>query len=141
MTRKVLKIIKLQCPTNKTNPSPPINPTLNQHNINIINFYKEFNTQTKNQKKMIIPIIITIYDNKNFSFVTKTPPTSDLLKKTLKIPKKSNKPNQKKIKKITHTQLIKITKIKKPDLYTIDKKRTVHTIAKTTHSMNINIIN
>jgi large subunit ribosomal protein L11 len=140
MAKKVTGMVKLQCPAGKANPSPPVGPALGQHGVNIMQFCKEFNARTKDQDGMIIPVIITVYGDRSFTFVTKTPPASDLLKKALKLKKGSGIPNRTKVGKITHAQLVEIAKIKEPDLYSIDEAGAVRTIAGTARSMGIDVI-
>ena len=140
MAKKVTGMVKLQCPAGKANPSPPVGPALGQHGVNIMQFCKEFNARTKDQDGMIIPVIITVYGDRSFTFVTKTPPASDLLKKALKLKKGSGIPNRNKVGKITYAQLVEIAKIKEPDLYSIDEAGAVRTIAGTARSMGIDVI-
>jgi large subunit ribosomal protein L11 len=140
MAKKVTGMVKLQCPAGKANPSPPVGPALGQHGVNIMQFCKEFNARTKEQDGMIIPVIITVYGDRSFTFVTKTPPASDLLKKALKLKKGSGIPNRTKVGKITYAQLAEIAKIKEPDLYSIDEAGAIRTIAGTARSMGIDVI-
>ena len=135
--KKVIGQIKLQLPAGKANPSPPVGPALGQHGVNIMQFCKEFNARTADQAGMIIPVIISVYNDRSFTFETKTPPASDLLKKALKLKKGSGVPNRNKVGKITREQLLEIAKIKEPDLYAIDEEGAIRTIAGTARSMGI----
>ena len=140
MARKIIGVIKLQCPAGKANPSPPVGPALGQHGVNIMGFCKEFNARTKDQPGMIIPVIITVYQDRTFSFITKTPPASILLKKAAKVAKGSGEPNREKVGTVTRQQLVEIAKLKEPDLYAIDEEGAVKTIAGTARSMGINVV-
>lgn len=140
MAKKVTGQVKLQCPAGKANPSPPVGPALGQHGVNIMQFCKEFNARTKDAEGMIIPVIITVYADRSFTFVTKTPPASVLLKKALNIQKGSGVPNRTKVGKITREQLVEIAKLKEPDLYAIDENGAVNSIAGTARSMGIDVI-
>jgi large subunit ribosomal protein L11 len=140
MAKKVTGMIKLQCPAGKANPSPPVGPALGQHGVNIMQFCKEFNARTKDQAGMIIPVIITVYADRSFTFVTKTPPAAVLLKKALNLKSGSGEPNRNKVGKITRAQLEEIAKAKEPDLYATNIDAAVKTIAGTARSMGIDVI-
>ena len=140
MAKKVIGMVKLQCPAGKANPSPPVGPALGQHGVNIMGFCKEFNARTKDQDGMTIPVVITIYADRSFSFVCKTPPAAVLIMKELGLKGGSGEPNQRKVGKITKDQLIKIAEMKMPDLYAIDQAGAVKTIAGTCRSMGVDII-
>ena len=139
MAKKVIGMVKLQCPAGKANPSPPVGPALGQHGVNIMGFCKEFNSRTKDQEGMIIPVIITIYKDRSFSFITKTPPAAVLIRKELGLAKGSGEPNRHKVGRLTHAQLVKIAETKAPDLYSIDEKGAVRTIAGTARSMGVDV--
>ena len=140
MAKKVTGMVKLQCPAGKANPSPPVGPALGQHGVNIMQFCKEFNARTKDQAGMIIPVIITVYADRSFTFVTKTPPAAVLLKKALNLKSGSGEPNRSKVGKITRAQLEEIAKAKEPDLYATNMDAAVKTIAGTARSMGIDVI-
>ena len=140
MAKKVTGMVKLQCPAGKANPSPPVGPALGQHGVNIMQFCKEFNARTKDQAGMIIPVIITVYADRSFTFVTKTPPAAVLLKKALNLKSGSGEPNRNKVGKITRAQLEEIAKAKEPDLYATNMDAAVKTIAGTARSMGIDVI-
>lgn len=116
MAQKIVAYVKLQIPAGKANPAPPVGPALGQHGVNIVAFTKEFNERTKNDMGLIIPVVITIYSDRSFTFITKTPPAAVLIKKACGIESGSGVPNKTKVAKITHDQLIKIAEQKMPDL-------------------------
>jgi len=140
MAKKVLTTIKLQIPAGKANPSPPVGPALGQHGVNIMEFCKAFNAQTQAEEGLIIPVVITVYQDRSFSFITKTPPASVLLKKAAGIIKGSGEPNKNKVGQITREQLVEIAKTKMPDLNAIDLSGAIKTIEGTARSMGITII-
>ena len=139
MAKKVIAQIKLQVPAGKANPSPPIGPALGQHGVNIMDFCKAFNARTQNEAGMIIPVVITVYQDRTFTFITKTPPASVLLKKAAKLQKGSSNPKLNKVAKITREQVEEIAKIKMPDLNANDLDAAVLIIAGTARSMGIEI--
>ena len=139
MAKNIIGKIKLQIPAGQANPSPPVGPALGQHGVSIMEFCKAFNAKTKDQEGMIIPAIITIYNDKTFSFITKTPPASVLLKKEVGIAKASGEPNRVKIGKISLEQVRKIAAIKLPDLNTSDIDVAVKIIKGTAKSMGIEV--
>jgi large subunit ribosomal protein L11 len=137
--KKVAAIIKLQCPAGKANPSPPVGPALGQHGLNIMQFCKEFNARTQQQGDIIIPVVITAYSDRSFTFITKTPPASILLLKEAKLEKGSGEPNKTKVGKVTQAQVRKIAELKLPDLNTTDVEAAMRTIAGTARSMGIEV--
>ena len=139
MAKKITGYIKLQVPAGKANPSPPVGPALGQHGVNIMGFCKEFNARTQKDMGMIIPVVITVFADRSFTFVTKTPPASDLIKKALKIESGSGTPNRLKVGKLTMAQLREIAEKKLPDLYDYDVDTAVRTIAGTARSMGVEI--
>ena len=140
MAKKVLTNIKLQIPAGKANPSPPVGPALGQHCVNIMEFCKAFNAQTQSEEGLIIPVVITVYQDRSFSFITKTPPASVLLKKAAGIIKGSGEPNKTKVGQVTREQIVEIAKTKKPDLNAVDLEGAMKTIEGTARSMGITII-
>ncbi|RLA93218.1 MAG: 50S ribosomal protein L11 [Deltaproteobacteria bacterium] len=140
MAKKVIATIKLQIPAGKANPSPPVGPALGQHGVNIMEFCKAFNEKTKTDEGMIIPVLITVYQDRTFSFITKTPPASVLLKKAAGIIKGSGEPNRVKVGKVTREQVVEIAKTKMPDLNAIDLEGAIKTIEGTARSMGISIV-
>ena len=116
--KKVTAIIKLQCPAGKANPAPPVGPALGQHGLNIMQFCKEFNARTQSQGDLIIPVLITAYADRSFTFITKTPPASILLKRAAKVEKGSGEPNKNKVGKVSMKQVREIAELKMPDLNT-----------------------
>lgn len=137
MAKKVVTQIKLQVPAGKANPSPPIGPALGQHGVNIMEFCKQFNAKTQKQEGMIIPVVITVYQDRSFSFITKTPPASILLIKAAGVEKGSGTPNKDKVGKVTKKQVIEIAKLKMPDLTAANLDAAVRTIEGTARSMGI----
>lgn len=140
MAKKVTAYIKLQVPAGQANPSPPVGPALGQHGVNIMEFCKAFNAQTQSlEPGLPIPVVITVYSDRSFTFVTKTPPAAVLLKKAAKIPKGSGEPNTKKVGTVNREQLEEIARIKEPDLTAADMDAAVRTIAGTARSMGLNV--
>lgn len=140
MAKKVIGLIKLQIEAGKANPSPPIGPALGQHGVNIMDFCKQYNAKTQKQAGMIIPVVITVYGDRSFSFITKTPPASALLLKAAKIAKGSGEPNKKKVGKVTMAQVKEIAELKKPDLNAYDEEMACRIIAGTARSMGIKVV-
>ena len=139
MAQKVTGYVKLQIPAGKATPAPPVGPALGQHGVNIAAFTKEFNERTKNDVGMIIPVIITVYADRSFTFVTKTPPASVLIMKAAKIEKGSGEPNRNKVGSLTHAQVEEIAKLKLPDLNAASLESAVKSIAGTARSMGIDV--
>jgi large subunit ribosomal protein L11 len=139
MAKKVIGSVKLQVKGGQANPSPPIGPALGQHGVNIAEFCKTFNARTQDQLGTVIPVIITIYADRSFSFITKTPPASILLKQAAQIAKGSSEPNKSKVGKVSHKQVEEIAKQKMEDLNAFDLKAAVHIIEGTARSMGITI--
>ncbi|MBC7355651.1 MAG: 50S ribosomal protein L11 [Desulfomicrobiaceae bacterium] len=139
MAKKVTAIVKLQLPAGAANPSPPVGPALGQHGVNIMEFCKAYNAKTQNQKGMIIPVEITIYQDRSFTFVTKTPPAAVLLMKAAKVEKGSGEPNKKKVGTVTMSQVEEIAKLKMPDLSAYDLEAACRTILGTAKSMGIEV--
>ena len=138
MAKKIEAYIKLQVPAQDANPSPPVGPALGQHGVNIMEFCKAFNAQTQSlEKGMPVPVVITVYNDRSFTFIMKTPPASILLKKAAGIQKGSGVPNRDKVGKVTRAQLEEIAKTKDPDLTAADMDAAVRTIAGRARSMGI----
>lgn len=137
MAKKVVGTVKLQIPAGSANPSPPVGPALGQQGVNIMEFCKAFNARTKEQQGLIIPVVITVYADKSFSFITKTPPAAVLLKKALNIEKGSGEPNRTKVGKVTSAQLREIAETKMPDLNASDVEHAMRMIAGTARSMGL----
>lgn len=140
MAQKVTGFIKLQIPAGKATPAPPVGPALGQHGVNIMAFTKEFNERTKDKAGLIIPVVITVYADKSFSFITKTPPASVLIKKTCKIESGSGVPNKTKVAKITKAQLQEIAETKMPDLNAANLDTAMSMIAGTARSMGVEVV-
>lgn len=137
MAKKMMAKIKLQIPAGAANPSPPVGPALGQHGVNIMEFCKAFNAKTQDQKGMIIPVLITVFQDRSFTFITKTPPASILLLKAAKLDKGSGEPNKTKVGKVSMGQVEEIAKVKLPDLTAKDLEAAKHTIMGTARSMGI----
>ena len=139
MAKKVSGYIKLQIPAGKATPAPPVGPALGQHGVNIVQFTKEFNARTADQDGMLIPVIITVYADRSFSFVTKTPPASVLIKKELNLQLGSGVPNKEKVGTITREQLKKIAEYKQKDLNAATVDAAISMIAGTARSMGVTV--
>ena len=139
MAKKVEGYIKLQIPAAKATPAPPVGPALGQHGVNIVQFTKEFNAKTAGQEGMIIPVVITVYQDKSFSFITKTPPAAVLLKKACKIESGSGVPNKTKVATISKAEIQKIAELKMPDLNAGSVETAMSMIAGTARSMGITV--
>ncbi|MBO5572714.1 MAG: 50S ribosomal protein L11 [Clostridium sp.] len=139
MAKKVTGYIKLQIPAGKATPAPPVGPALGQHGVNIVQFTKEFNAKTADQGDLIIPVVITVYADRSFSFITKTPPAAVLLKKACKIQSGSGVPNKQKVAEISKEDLRKIAETKMPDLNAASIEAAMSMIAGTARSMGITV--
>jgi large subunit ribosomal protein L11 len=139
MAKKVTGLVKLQIPAGQANPAPPVGPALGQQGVNIMEFCKAFNAATQNQPGMVIPVVITVYQDKSFTFVTKSPPAASLLKKAAGIAKGSPVPNRDKVGTVTRSQLEEIAKTKEQDLNARDLDQAVRMIAGTARSMGIKV--
>ena len=140
MAKKVIAQIKLQIPAGQANPSPPIGPALGQHGVNIMEFCKSYNAKTGGQEGTIIPVLITVYADRSFTFVTKTPPASVLIKQAAQLAKGAKETGREKVGSITKAQLADIAKQKMPDLNTVDVEMAMNSIAGTARSMGIEIV-
>ena len=140
MAQKVVGFIKLQIAAGKATPAPPVGPALGQHGVNIMGFCKEFNERTKNDAGMIIPVIITVYEDRSFTFITKMPPMATLIIKELKLAKGSGTPHKDKVGKITQAQCEKIAAQKLPDLNTKDIKQAAEMVKGTCRSMGVDVV-
>ena len=138
--KEVTALVKLQIPSGKANPAPPIGPALGPHGINIMDFCKAFNAQTQTMGDTIIPVVLTVYKDRSFTFILKTPPASELIKKAAGIIKGSNTPNKEKVGKLTPDQVREIAKTKMPDLNANDIEKAVNTIKGTARSMGVDIL-
>jgi large subunit ribosomal protein L11 len=139
LAKKVAAMVKLQVPAGKANPAPPVGPALGQHGVNIMEFCKAFNERTANQAGMIIPVVITVYEDRSFTFVTKTPPAAVLLKKAAGLEKASGTPNMQKVGKVTKEQVREIAELKMPDLNAASVEAAMRMIAGTARSMGIEV--
>ena len=139
MAKKVLTLIKLQVPGGAANPAPPVGPALGQHGVNIMEFCKAFNAQTQDQNGRIIPVEITVFEDRSFTFITKTPPAAVLIKEAAGIPKGSAEPNREKVAKITRAQVRQIAETKMPDLNAVDIEGAIAQVAGTARSMGIEV--
>ena len=140
MAKKIVGQIKLQIPAGQANPAPPVGPALGQQGVNIMAFCKEFNAATREQAGMIIPVVITVYQDKSFTFITKSPPAAILLKKAAGIASGSKTPNKEKVGKVTRKQVLEIVKIKENDLNTRDPESAIRVISGTARSMVIEVV-
>ena len=140
MAKKVTGSIKLAIPAGQANPAPPVGPALGQQGVNIMAFCKEFNATTKDQAGMIIPVVITVYQDKSFTFITKSPPASALLKKAAGVASGSKVPNKDKVGKVTRQQVLDIVKIKSKDLNSSDEAAGYRIVAGTARSMGIDVV-
>ena len=140
MAKKVMAMIKLQCPAGQANPAPPVGPALGQHGVNIMEFCKAFNAKTQDQNGMIIPAEITVYADRSFTFVLKSPPAAVLLKKAAKLKKGSGEPNRNKVGTVTQSQPAEIVEIKKNDLNAHDLEQAKKIIAGTARSMGLDVV-
>jgi len=139
MAKKVLTLIKLQIPGGQANPAPPVGPALGQHGVNIVEFTKAFNAQTAHENGRIIPVEITVYEDRSFTFITKTPPAAVLIKEVLNLQKGSSEPNMAKVGKLTQDQLRSIAETKMPDLNANDIEQAMKVIAGTARSMGVEV--
>ena len=137
MAKKVVGFIKLQIPAGGANPAPPVGPALGQKGVNIMEFCKQFNAKTQSEAGMITPVVITVYSDKSFTFVTKTPPAAVLLLKEAGLPKGSGEPNKTKVGTVTSEQVRKIAELKKPDLNSVDLEGAMEMVRGTARSMGI----
>ena len=140
MAQKVVGLIKLQIAAGKATPAPPVGPALGQHGVNIMAFTKEFNERTKNDIGLIIPVVITVYADRSFSFITKTPPAAVLIKKAINLQSGSGVPNKTKVGKITKEQIRKIAETKMPDLNAANIDSAMSRIAGTARSMGVEVV-
>jgi len=140
VAKKITGYIKLQVPAGKANPAPPIGPALGQRGLNIMEFCKAFNAATQDKKGYIIPVVITVYADRSFTFITKTPPVAELIKKAIGLEKGSGEPNRKKVGKITQKQIEDIAKMKMPDLNTDNLESASSMVAGTAKSMGLDIV-
>ena len=140
MAKEVVAQIKLQIPAGQANPAPPVGPALGQQGVNIMAFCKEFNARTKDAGGMIVPVVITVFQDKSFTFITKSPPASALLKKAAGIASGSKTPNKDKVGKVTRKQVLEIIKTKKDDLHAASEEAAIRVIAGTARSMGIEVV-
>jgi len=139
MAKKVVGVVKLQLPAGKATPAPPVGPALGQYGVNIMEFVKQFNAKTANQPGMIIPAVLTVYADRSFTFVLKTPPASVLIRKAAGIDKGSGEPNKKKVAKLTMAQVTEIAKVKMPDMNANDLEAAAQMVAGTARSMGVTV--
>lgn len=139
MAKKVIAIVKLQIPAGKATPAPPVGTALGPHGVNIMQFTKEFNAKTQDQQGLIIPVVLTVYQDRSFTFITKTPPAAVLIKKALKLNKASGEPNKTKVGKLTKAQVKEIAELKMPDLNAANLESAMSMIAGTARSMGIEV--
>ena len=140
MAKKIMGYVKLHCPAGQATPAPPVGPALGQHGVNIMEFCKAFNARTQGQQGLIIPVVITVYADRSFTFITKTPPASVLLKRAAGLAKASGEPNKNKVGKVTRAQVEEIAKTKMPDLNAHDLAAATRIIEGSARSMGIEIV-
>jgi large subunit ribosomal protein L11 len=140
MAKKVTGMVKLQIPAGKANPAPPVGPALGQHGVNIMEFCKQFNARTQKEGDTVIPVVITIYQDRSFTFITKTPPTSILIKKATKLQSGSKMPQKDKVAKITMAEVKKIAESKLPDLNCLTVESAINQVVGTCKSMGVEVI-
>jgi len=140
MAKEVTALVKLQIPAGKANPAPPVGPALGPHGVNIMEFCKQFNAKTAQMGETIIPVVLTIYADRTFTFITKTPPASELIKKAAGIIKGSSVPNKEKVGKLTEAQVREIAQTKMPDLNTYTVEKAMEIIRGTARSMGVDIV-
>jgi large subunit ribosomal protein L11 len=140
MAKKITGYVKLQIPAGEATPAPPVGPALGQQGVNIMDFCKNFNARTASQKGLIIPVVITVYADRSYTFITKTPPASILLLKAAGIPKGSGTPNKEKVGRVTKQQVEEIAKTKMPDLNAASLEAAIETVAGTARSMGIEVV-
>ena len=139
MAKKITATIKMYCPAGQANPAPPVGPALGQHGVNIMEFCKKFNEMSRSQEGLTLPVVISVYEDKSFSFIVKSPPCSVLLKRACNLAKASGVPNKEKVGKVTKDQLIEIAKMKFKDLNTEDINEAIKIVAGTARSMGIDV--
>lgn len=139
MAKKIKATIKLYCPAGQANPAPPVGPALGQHGVNIMEFCKKFNEMSKSQEGLTLPVVISVYEDKSFSFIVKSPPCSVLLKRACNLAKASGVPNKEKVGKVTKGQVLEIAKMKMKDLNTEDLDQAAKIVAGTARSMGIDV--
>lgn len=140
MAKKIIAQIKLQIPGGQANPAPPVGPALGQHGVNIMEFCKAYNAKTKDAQGMVTPVVITVYADRSFTFITKTPPASVLILKELNVKKGSGVPNKEKVGSLTQDQIKKIAEIKMPDLNAASVEAAMNTVAGTARSMGVKVV-
>jgi large subunit ribosomal protein L11 len=140
MAKKLKAIVKLQCPAGKANPAPPVGPALGQHGVNIMEFVKQYNERTASQIGMIVPVEISIYEDRSFTFITKTPPAARLLLKEAGLSSGSGEPNKKKVGKVTADQVRKVAELKMPDLNALDIDAAIRIIEGSARSMGLEVV-
>ena len=140
MAKKVIAIVKLQIPAGKATPAPPVGIALGPHGVNIMQFTKEFNAKTQDQQGLIIPVVLTVYQDRTFTFITKTPPAPVLIKKAINLKSGSGEPNKTKVGKITKAQVEEIAKLKMPDLNAASLEAAMSMVAGTARSMGVEVV-
>ena len=138
--KEIKTFIKLQCPAGQANPAPPVGPALGQHGVNIMDFCNQFNERTKDQQGLLIPVVISVYADRSFSFITKSPPAAVLIKRAARLAKASGEPNKNKVGEVTNAQLLEIVEIKRNDLNAASDEAAVRMLAGTARSMGIEVV-